>query len=88
MTNIITNPTFTVQIHDAHDFPKPVKYITLLVWIAACKLELKGISHSSGSVLKVIRKFLDVERAVPNTYIIEYLEECLVDIKAQLGVEA
>ena len=88
MTATITNPTLTVQIHDAHDCPKPVKYITLLVWISAGKLELKGLKHSSGSVLRQIRKFLDVERAVPNVYIIEYLEECLVDIKAQLGAGA
>ena len=80
------SPDFKVRIYDAKDNLKEVRLITLTVWVYALKLEVKGLTHSSGKVSTIVRKFLGCKRNYPVAEMLLRLETSLNDIKRQLGI--
>lgn len=79
---------FKVQIHDWNEDLVEVYMFTLLQWKHALKLEMKGLTHSQGSVYKHLLEVL----SAPDTYSIEqmseYIDGAVDSIEQQLGIPA
>lgn len=80
------SPDSKVRIWDANDKLKEVRLITLNVWVKCLALEMKGLSHSSGKVSKVVRKFLGYKPSYPIKDLYDHLKTSLDDIHRQMDI--
>lgn len=81
------SPAQECNIWNFNDETVPVKVITLTVWIAALKLEVKGLKRSP-AVSNIVRKHLSIPKSYPLADILLHLETSLADVKEQLGIAA
>ena len=74
-----------VNIYDFNDELVSVERFQLLQWKHAIGLEMKGLTHSRGSVTAHVRKLLKAPNSYQREQLFNHLSDSLKDIDRQLS---